>query len=166
MEHIVRISKESILEALQQVFDPEIPVISVVDLGIISNIEIDDSEHVTIYMTPTFSSCPALKLIASDIQTKAKEITGHQDIEVIIDKQSGWDTNRITEKGLGILKKFGLAPPKRYTGDLEVDSIADATCPHCNSDKTSLSSVFGSTLCRSMHYCYDCDQTFEQFKPL
>jgi ring-1,2-phenylacetyl-CoA epoxidase subunit PaaD len=156
-----------IWKSLEQIFDPEIPVISVIDLGIISDVIEDETGHITINIMPTFSGCPAIKLIASDVEAQAKKITHKDNITVFVDKYSGWNTNRITDKGRQILKDFGLSPPKRYVNELEVESILqNAVCPNCNSDHTAMRTPFGSTLCRSMHFCYECNQAFEQFKPI
>jgi ring-1,2-phenylacetyl-CoA epoxidase subunit PaaD len=162
---IENISRETVLEALKDVHDPEIPVISVVDLGIISGIEINE-EGVLIRMTPTFSGCPAIHFIQDNIRTVLIEKLHTENVEVIVDFETTWGSNRISEKGLGILKRFGLAPPKRYDKELQISDIADISCPYCDSRDTVMKSAFGSTLCRSIHYCNHCLQSFEQFKPV
>ena len=164
-DSVSKISKEEILEALQGVHDPEIPVISVVDLGIISGIDIEE-EGITVKMTPTFSGCPAIHFMQDNIRAALVEKFKTDKVEVIVDFETTWGSNRISEKGLGLLKKFGLAPPKRYSGDLKISEIADISCPYCDSKDTIMKSAFGSTLCRSIHYCNSCHQAFEQFKPV
>ncbi len=162
-------TEEEIRKALEEVYDPEIPVISVIDLGIISTVEINEADqHILVRMTPTFSGCPAIKLISSEIRSNLAKNLGLSDdhIDVLVDMKTPWTTNNISEKGREILKNFGLAPPRRYTGDLDVSTIVDVNCPYCNSENTTMNSAFGSTLCRSIHYCFDCLQSFEQFKPL
>jgi ring-1,2-phenylacetyl-CoA epoxidase subunit PaaD len=129
-----------------------------VDLGVISKVK-DLGNKILVYMTPTFSGCPAIELIAKEVREKTIQVSGYDDIEVIIDKESGWNTNMITSKGLQILNNFGLSPPKRYTGDLDVEvGLENATCPYCNKSNTAMRTPFGSTLCRSMHFCYDCNR--------
>ncbi len=157
---------ERIWKALEEVPDPEIPTLSVVDLGIVTKVDVSEGFKADITITPTFSGCPAINHIRDHIQIKVQELLPDFSVKVNVDFQTQWNTNRITDKGREILKNFGLAPPKKYTGELSVDSIANVNCPFCNSENTTLNSPFGPTLCRSVHYCFDCLQGFEQFKPL
>lgn len=161
---MVNITKEDVLEALQDVKDPEIPTISVVDLGIIRNVEVGE-RIIKITMTPTFSGCPALKIMENMVKEKITELTA-LDVEVTTNFDTQWNTNMITEKGLEGLKKHGLAPPLRHEGLVQIDMITHAECPLCGSTNTVLKSPFGPTLCRSLHYCNDCLNAFEQFKPV
>ena len=156
----------NIMQVLEEVPDPEIPVISVVDLGIITNVDVSQFPHIVITMTPTFSGCPAIQHMRNQILQKIQEKLPDNTVEVNVDFNTQWNSNMISEKGLLALKNFGLAPPKRYNNSLDVGSIADAKCPYCNSEHTTMNSPFGSTLCRAIHYCFDCKQSFEQFKPL
>jgi ring-1,2-phenylacetyl-CoA epoxidase subunit PaaD len=166
MTHLdININKAQVLDALKEVFDPEIPVLSVVDLGIIADVEITE-DGILVRMTPTFSGCPALHFIQDNIRTTLIQKLGTSKVEVILDFEASWNSNHISEEGLKILKKFGLAPPKRYSTELEIDGISDITCPYCDSSNTVMKSAFGSTLCRSIHYCNECKQSFEQFKPV
>lgn len=161
---LVNITKEDVLEALQDVKDPEIPTISVVDLGIIRNVEVGE-RIIKITMTPTFSGCPALKIMENMVKEKITELTA-LDVEVTTNFDTQWNTNMITEKGLEGLKKHGLAPPLRHEGLVQIDMITHASCPLCGSTNTVIKSPFGPTLCRSLHYCNDCLNAFEQFKPV
>ncbi|MBN8583527.1 MAG: phenylacetate-CoA oxygenase subunit PaaJ [Ignavibacteria bacterium] len=161
---LVNITKEDVLEALQDVKDPEIPTISVVDLGIIRNVEVGE-RIIKITMTPTFSGCPALKIMENMVKEKITELTA-LDVEVTTNFDTQWNTNMITEKGLEGLKKHGLAPPLRHEGLVQIDMITHAECPLCGSTNTVIKSPFGPTLCRSLHYCNDCLNAFEQFKPV
>ena len=161
---MVNITKEDVLEALQDVKDPEIPTISVVDLGIIRNVEVSE-RIIKITMTPTFSGCPALKIMENMVKEKITELTA-LDVEVTTNFDTQWNTNMITEKGLEGLKKHGLAPPLRHEGLIQIDMITHAECPVCGSTNTVIKSPFGPTLCRSLHYCNDCLNAFEQFKPV
>jgi ring-1,2-phenylacetyl-CoA epoxidase subunit PaaD len=88
------------------------------------------------------------------------------EVDVQIDFGTQWTSNKITDKGRQILADFKLAPPGKYEGELDVSSVSHAKCPHCGSENTSMNSPFGPTLCRSIHYCFDCLQSFQQFKPV
>lgn len=156
---------EHIWQALEQVPDPEIPFISVVDLGIISKVDIC-GDGIKITMTPTFSGCPAIQVIRNEIRDKVAAKLEREDVEVLVDFKTQWNSNMISEKGREALKNFGLAPPKKYKDELNVADIADVHCPHCGSENTTMNSPFGSTLCRAIHYCFNCHQSFEQFKPV
>lgn len=158
--------EKMIWSVLEQVPDPEIPTLSVVDLGIITAVELPAEKEVKVTMTPTFSGCPAINFMKQNIQSKIEEQLPDYKVEVLVDFETQWSSNRISEEGLKKLKDFGLAPPKRYKGELDVDSIADVKCPYCGSENTTMNSPFGPTLCRAIHYCFDCKQGFEQFKPL
>lgn len=160
------LTAEEILTALEDVKDPEIPTISVVDLGIITQVEVSDDMDVYVSMTPTFSGCPALKMLETLVKDRVKIIPGVKAVFVHTSFDIPWNTNRITEKGLAALKKHGLAPPPRHEGYIELDVLSDTPCPYCGSRNTTLESPFGPTLCRSLHYCKNCLQAFEGFKPV
>lgn len=151
--------------AVATVNDPEIPPLSVVDLGMIVDVEVAE-DRVTVKMTPTFAACPALDMIRKDIVEAVGE-AGFAEVQVVTVFDPPWTTDRITAEGLRKLKEFGLAPPPRI-GDrnLVQISLENVPCPHCNSTNTTLESAFGPTLCRSIHYCNACLQSFEHFKPL
>ncbi|HWA07345.1 MAG TPA: 1,2-phenylacetyl-CoA epoxidase subunit PaaD [Ignavibacteria bacterium] len=162
---LIKITKEDILEALQDVKDPEIPTISVVDLGIITGVEIDDDNFVKVTMTPTFSGCPALKIMENMVKERI-EIMNISGVEVTTNFDTPWSTNMITPKGIEGLKKHGLAPPEKHNGMVQIEILEKVKCPHCGSRNTTLKTPFGPTLCRSMHYCNECLNAFEQFKPV
>lgn len=150
-------------EALRGVTDPEIPVLSILDLGIIADVRID-SEGVTVELTPTFAGCPALDMIRDDIKEAVAKL-GDNRVTVNIVYDPPWTTDRITEAGRRTLKEFGLAPPgKRCEGGSSVPDLESVACPFCDSTDTELESLFGPTLCRSIHYCRGCLQSFEHFK--
>ncbi|MFN3528540.1 MAG: 1,2-phenylacetyl-CoA epoxidase subunit PaaD [Bacteroidia bacterium] len=155
----------AIWEAIATVMDPEIPVLSVVDLGIITEVKLLDDSRVEVFMTPTFSGCPAIKLMEKQVR-EAVEALGYTQVSVETNFDVSWSSNRISEKGREIIKNFGLAPPPKYTNEPDMELLAHTACPYCNSTNTTLKTPFGPTLCRSMHYCYDCLQAFEQFKPI
>ena len=163
-EREVVISKEEILEALQDVMDPEIPVLSVVDLGIIEEVVIED-EGITVKMIPTFTACPAIRIMQEQIREKVLSL-GFEHVKVIVDNSVAWNSDRMSDRGKKKLEKFGLGIPNRHGGEFSLEEIEHSKCPHCGSSDTTLNSLFGSTLCRSIHFCFDCKQSFERFKPL
>jgi len=149
---------------LEDVKDPEIPVLSIVDLGVITNV-IVNGENVEVEMTPTFVGCPALDIMKYEI---ISVLTSHnaREVSVKVSYREPWSTSKISEKGKNALKQFGLAPPpsSQIIGDIEV--MEHAACPRCSGTNTEIKNLFGPTLCRSIHYCHDCKEAFEQFKPL
>jgi ring-1,2-phenylacetyl-CoA epoxidase subunit PaaD len=158
------LTTEQIYRWLEEVKDPEIPVLSLVDLGVITEVTIHEGS-VRIEMTPTFVGCPALDYMKVDVKEVLKKY-GVRDVSVDVTFKKVWSTERISEKGKAALKQFGLAPPpsnKLFT-DLEI--LETAICPRCNGTNTELKNPFGPTLCRSIHYCHDCREAFEQFKPV
>jgi len=159
------VTKEEILEALEEVKDPEIPTISVVDLGIVTDIRVNDSNDVSVTLTPTFAGCPALKIIEDLVRERLLQLR-IEKVEVKTNYDVQWNTNMITEKGREMLKKHGLAPPPLHSGFVQIDVLKHVKCPYCGSTNTDLKTPFGPTLCRSLHYCNNCLQAFEQFKPV
>ena len=143
--------------------DPEIPTISIVDLGIVTGIDIKN-DFVKITLTPTFSGCPALKIMEEMVADKLNSKNIKNEVNTSFETQ--WNTNMISEKGLEALKKHGLAPPPKHKGYVELDVLSDTPCPLCDSRNTTLQTPFGPTLCRSMHYCKNCLNAFEAFKPV
>lgn len=155
----------SIWDVLQTVHDPEIPTLSVVELGMISGIEESD-QAIRVGFLPTFAGCPALHFIQFRIQKALHDAWPHKSVEVYPDRAVAWNSDQISEIGLMKLKAFGLAPPSRHGGDFNVEDITKAQCPWCDSNDTVMNSPFGGTLCRAVHHCNTCGQLFEQFKPL
>ena len=158
------LQKKKILHWLEEVKDPEIPVLSLIDLGVITDVEIDDN-HVKVKMTPTFSGCPAIDYMRADVINVLKE-KGVESIECEVSFETQWNSNMISEKGKEALKKFGLAPPPKHDLIVDLNILENVSCPYCDSENTELRNPFGPTLCRSIHYCNDCKQAFEQFKPV
>jgi ring-1,2-phenylacetyl-CoA epoxidase subunit PaaD len=159
------INEEWVLEALQEVKDPEIPVISVVDLGVISQIEISAEGAVSVGLTPTFAGCPAIDYMKADIE----KVLGEKGIEHVTVKvlySEPWSSNKITPRGKQLLKDFGLSPPPSFDGILTLEVLQNALCPKCGSNNTFMMNAFGPTACRAVHHCNNCKETFEQFKPL
>lgn len=159
-----QVDKNQIMEWLEQVKDPEIPVLSLVDLGVITSVTVQGGS-VRIDMTPTFVGCPALSAMQEEIR-KVLWGKGVDDIEISVSFTDPWTSDKISEKGKAALKSYGLAPPppRQVFADLEI--LQPAECPRCGSHNTDLRNPFGTTLCRAIHYCRDCKESFEQFKPL
>ncbi len=158
-------TEESIREALLEVKDPEIPTISIVDLGIVRKIVLDGSK-VEVTLTPTFAGCPALKIMEKLVEEKLRSNPLLSEVLVKTTFESPWNTDMISDAGRAALLKHGLAPPVKHDGYLELDVLSDTPCPYCQSRNTTLKSPFGPTLCRSLHYCNNCKQAFEGFKPV
>ncbi len=165
MNRVEALNEEEVRGWLDEVKDPEIPVLSLNDLGVITGIAIDHKGKVVVDMTPTFTGCPAMDVMKQDV-LDVLEKRGIADYEVNISFETQWNSNMISEKGRKALKDFGLAPPPEHNMIVDIDIIERANCPHCNSENTEMKTPFGPTLCRSMHYCNNCLQAFEQFKPL
>jgi ring-1,2-phenylacetyl-CoA epoxidase subunit PaaD len=153
-----------IWQLLEEITDPEIPVVSIVDLGIIRSVGIE-GDRIVVTMAPTFIGCPALHVIQQDIINKLQE-NGFMQARVNVSLSPPWTSDWITSEGRNRLKEFGLSPPSRHEGDLESAILEIARCPYCDSENTALKSSFGSTLCRAIYYCNNCLQPFEQFKPI
>jgi ring-1,2-phenylacetyl-CoA epoxidase subunit PaaD len=150
---------------LFDVKDPEIPTISIVDLGIVTNIDVTGHD-VEVTLTPTFAGCPAIKIMEQLVLDRLEKVPELNEIQVKTTFETPWNTDMISEAGHEALLKHGLAPPKKNTGYLELDVLSDTACPYCQSKNTTLKSPFGPTLCRSLHYCNNCMQAFEGFKPV
>lgn len=161
---MLTLKSDRIWEILEQVKDPEIPVVSVVEMGLIRNVGID-GDKVIITMTPTFAGCPALQVMKQAVEENLKD-SGAQEVEVKMTFSPPWSSDWILPEGRRKLKEFGLAPPQRHGGDVQAGLMEAVTCPYCDSQKTTLKNSFGPTLCRAIYYCENCQQPFEQFKPL
>ena len=158
------ITQDQIYSWLEEVKDPEIPVLSLVDLGVITNVQLSDA-GVKIEMTPTFVGCPALDMMKNEIHEVLTR-KGVDNISIEVTFRKAWTSDLISEKGKLALKKFGLAPPPSREIFTELEVLEHAACPRCNGTDTELKNAFGPTLCRSIHYCNNCKEAFEQFKPL
>ena len=159
-----QLTAETIWQILETVKDPEIPVVSVVEMGIVRDVVLAD-EAVMVTMTPTFSGCPALDVMREGIETAVRSL-GISTVTVNVTLAPPWTTDWITDEARAKLKKFGLSPPAKHGGSLDIIFYDIAPCPRCDSKNTSLKNSFGSTLCRAIYYCHDCQDAFEQFKPL
>jgi ring-1,2-phenylacetyl-CoA epoxidase subunit PaaD len=158
------ITEQAIWDALREVPDPEIPTVSVVDLGVILRVELDvPARHARVLLLPTFSGCPAIEIMRGLIRERVGRLG--LDVQVDVTREARWSSDRITEAGRAGLERAGVAPPGP-AGSAIIPLLEPAKCPHCGSRHTTLESAFGPTLCRAIAYCRDCKQPFEQFKPL
>ncbi len=160
----MKFSKAEIFTLLEDVKDPEIPVLSLVDLGVITNVSIE-GEAVHVEMTPTFVGCPALDYMKQEVIEKLQN-SGIANPTVSISFKEPWSSDKISEKGKAALKQFGLAPPPAAHLFTDIEVLEHVPCPRCEGVNTELKNPFGPTLCRSIHYCHDCREAFEQFKPV
>jgi ring-1,2-phenylacetyl-CoA epoxidase subunit PaaD len=160
------VGEAQIWEALEEIPDPEIPVVSLVDLGVIRSVDVANG-HVRIEFTPTFLGCPALEFMKRAMEEKVTELGAEPEVEVISD--DSWSTDRITPAGREKLRAAGFAPPapREVSAPKLVQLQANVfRCPYCGSTETRLENIFGPTPCRSLRYCESCRQPFEQFKTI
>ncbi len=147
--------REQILEWLAEVADPEIPVLTIMDLGIVRDVECNDS--VTVSLTPTYSGCPATEAIEASV-VAALEDRGVPDVRIKRVLSPAWTTDWISQQGRDKLRIYGIAPPERRDRPV--------ACPRCDSTNTEVVSEFGSTACKASYRCLDCLEPFEYFKCL
>jgi ring-1,2-phenylacetyl-CoA epoxidase subunit PaaD len=160
------VTAAQVWDALEEIADPEIPVISLVDLGVIRSVDVSDG-HVRVEFTPTFLGCPALEAMKRALEEKVAALGGDADVRVISD--DSWSTDKITPAGREKLRAAGFAPPapREASAPMLVQLQSKVfRCPYCNSTQTKLENIFGPTPCRSLRYCESCRQPFEQFKTI
>jgi ring-1,2-phenylacetyl-CoA epoxidase subunit PaaD len=158
------VTADRVWEALAEIPDPEIPVISLVDLGVIRAVEVTDG-RVHVAFTPTFLGCPAQEVMCDAIAESIRALGAEAEVEVVLD--DSWSTDRITPEGREKLRASGFAPPaprEASAPTLVQLERAAFRCPYCGSTDTKLENIFGPTPCRSLRYCASCRQPFEQFK--
>ena len=160
------VTEAAVWEALAEIPDPEIPVISLVDLGVVKGVAVD-GERVRIEFTPTFMGCPALDVMRARMEDAVTALGGEPDVDVLLD--DSWSTDKITSAGREKLRAAGFAPPapREATAPKLVQLRSQVfRCPYCGSTDTKLENIFGPTPCRSIRYCSSCRQPFEQFKTI
>ncbi|MDB5230398.1 MAG: paaJ [Chitinophagaceae bacterium] len=156
---------QSIWQLLESVCDPEVPVLSVIDLGIIRNIEIEN-DKVIVTITPTYTGCPAMDVISMSIRMALLE-KGFKNIQIKSVLSPAWTTDWVSEKGKEKLAAYGIAPPNTKQVVCSPDAFAEEEaiqCPRCRSYHTKLVSQFGSTACKALYQCEDCKEPFDYFK--
>ena len=162
----LRLTERAVWDALAEIADPEIPVISVVDLGVVRSVDVED-ERVRVEFTPTFLGCPALEVMRDAMADRIRSLGVEPEINVCLD--DSWSSDRITPAGREKLRASGFAPPapREATAPTLVQLQSSAhRCPYCGSTDTRLENIFGPTPCRSLRYCATCRQPFEQFKTI
>ena len=160
------VTETAVWDALAEIPDPEIPVISLVDLGVVRDVAVD-GDRVRVELTPTFLGCPALETMRTAMEEAIRELGGEPEVDVVLD--DSWSTDRITAEGREKLREAGFAPPApRQEGAPTLVQLTTAAfrCPYCGSTETRLENIFGPTPCRSLRYCRSCRQPFEQFKTI
>jgi ring-1,2-phenylacetyl-CoA epoxidase subunit PaaD len=171
--HIIqpKVIEKDIWDLMKQINDPEIPVISIVDLGIVRNVEANTSTNnskpqITITITPTYSGCPAMDVIGMNIRMKLLE-HGFKNAQVKTVLSPAWTTDWISTEGKAKLKAFGIAPPNPSHAVCDPAIFQEqevVQCPNCNSYHTRMVSRFGSTACKALYKCDDCSEPFDYFK--
>jgi ring-1,2-phenylacetyl-CoA epoxidase subunit PaaD len=146
-------SSDDVWAALAEVMDPEIPVLSVVDLGVVAEVRVQ-GEDVAVDLMPTFAACPATALIRRQVEERLRRLEGVGRVEVRLVSDPAWTSDRLTERGKELLASFGIAFP----------AAGVVRCPYCASERTERQSSFGPTLCRQVYYCTSCRQPFEAWK--
>ena len=160
------VTEAAVWDALAEIPDPEIPVISLVDLGVIRDVDVD-ARRVRIEFTPTFLGCPALEVMKGAMEEQVRALGGEPEVDVVLD--DSWSTDRITPEGREKLRAAGFAPPApREAAPPKLIQLQSQAfrCPYCGSTDTKLENIFGPTPCRSLRYCTSCRQPFEQFKTI
>jgi len=161
---LARPSDAQIWEALAEVPDPEMPVVNLVELGIVREISWEGDE-LQVTITPTFAACPAYEVMGADIIARLRQL-GVERVEVQVRQAPAWTSEWITEEARQKLTAVGLAPPPHHQGQLIQVLLDPVACPRCGSTRTSLRNSFGTTPCRMIHTCDDCQEPFESLKPL
>ena len=158
------VTEQNIWHLLEEVKDPEVPVLSIVDLGIVRQVSTED-DQINIIITPTYSGCPAMDVINMDIRLKLIE-KGYRKINIQQSLSPAWTTDWMSDEGKRKLKAYGIAPPNQKQQFCTSEMFAEEAvqCPRCSSYNTRLVSQFGSTACKAMYQCSDCKEAFDYFK--
>jgi ring-1,2-phenylacetyl-CoA epoxidase subunit PaaD len=157
---------QAISALVGSVTDPEIPVLSLADLGILRSVHADDGGHVVITITPTYSGCPAIDPIRSEVE-RVLAAAGYDDVELRTVLAPAWTTDWLSDEAREKLRRYGIAPPEPAGPDAACRLLARAPrCPRCGSEDTREVSPFGSTPCQSQHVCRACLEPFDRFKTL
>ncbi|MDF1697167.1 MAG: phenylacetate-CoA oxygenase subunit PaaJ [Saprospiraceae bacterium] len=158
------IDKLHIEDTLKQVTDPEIPVLTIQDLGIYQGFDLE-GDKIIVKITPTYTGCPAMDMISVNVKSAMQE-AGYTNVEVKLILSPTWTTDMISKDGLRKLKEYGIAPPVEKTTDKSYlsDEPKIVPCPQCESKNTEMISHFGSTACKALYKCLDCKEPFDYFK--
>lgn len=158
------LNKEDIFKLLSVIPDPEIPVISIQELGILRDVRLEGTDCIVV-ITPTYSGCPAMKVIEDDIRIKLKE-AGIENVKVELVYTPAWTTDWISDEAKEKLRVYGIAPPEHSSVDKRslTGKVRHLKCPLCNSEHVEMISQFGSTACKALYRCLDCKEPFDYFK--
>jgi len=162
---VYTIDKETIYSYLREINDPEVPVLSIIDLGIVRDVKMNDDE-IEVVITPTYTGCPAMDMITTMVKIQLATL-GFKKTKVTQILSPAWTTEWMSEEGKRKLKEYGIAPPnpKQQVCDQKLFAAAEAVqCPQCNSYHTHRISEFGSTACKALYQCDDCKEPFDYFK--
>jgi ring-1,2-phenylacetyl-CoA epoxidase subunit PaaD len=159
----IKVDEQKVWRELGNISDPEIPVLSLVDLRIIRDVSIK-GQTVSVLISPTFVGCPALEQIKDEIRNRLNAL-GCGAVEIATTYSPPWSTDMLDEKVREKLRSFGIAPPVR-TQEIPATLSVPSACPFCGSYHTHMESEFGATLCKQLFYCDDCRQSFERFKTI
>ncbi|MEO8287860.1 MAG: 1,2-phenylacetyl-CoA epoxidase subunit PaaD [Chloroflexota bacterium] len=163
------LTEAEVRKALTEVMDPEIPNLSIVDLGILRSVTLSDAS-IEVELMPTFVGCPALDVMKESVRERLGKLAPGMPVEIKVTLDEPWTSDRISEHGRAVLKQSGFAPPppmrEMPTRRNMIQLMPVVECPYCNSRNTAMENAFGPTLCRAIYYCRNCRQPFEQFKQI
>ncbi len=159
------VNSESITALLAEIPDPEIPVLSIVDLGILRKVELFGPHEIEVTITPTYSGCPAMKVIEDDIRSLLKN-NGFDQIRIQTTLSPAWTTDWISDAAKERLRAYGISPPEKTSVDKNslLGKNRTINCPQCGSPATEMISQFGSTACKALYRCLSCKEPFDHFK--
>lgn len=158
----ILVNAKEIYKLLEDVKDPEIDTVSILDLGMVENVSVSGAD-VSVKILPTFLGCPALPIIQKNVEIAINQLPNVESVSVEFLRSPSWTSDRITEKGKVGLKVFGIAPPPRQ---MKEDGTWHVDCPYCESTYVTMENIFGPTACRSILYCKSCKNPFEAMKPM
>jgi ring-1,2-phenylacetyl-CoA epoxidase subunit PaaD len=158
------LDEQTVWSELSKIQDPEIPVLTLVEMKIIRSVKVESGE-VSVVMSPTFIGCPALEHMKDEIRRRLGEL-GCETVNIAMTFSPPWSTDMLDEPVLEKLRAYGIAPPPRFEGDIVETLAKPVPCPFCGSEQTRVQSTFGATLCKQMFVCESCRQPFERFKPV
>jgi ring-1,2-phenylacetyl-CoA epoxidase subunit PaaD len=160
---------DALFGVLRGIPDPEVPALDIVELGIVRRVELSPDGAVTVEVTPTYSGCPAMRMIEQEI-VAALHANGYDRVELRTVYSPAWTTDWLTDSAKAKLKAYGIAAPDHTVAEQALvpltSSVRRVACPYCGSSNTERKSEFGSTACKAIHYCHHCQQPFEEFKAI
>lgn len=155
-------SKEEILEILSAIADPEIPVVSIQEIGMLRDVVVSEDGY-EVFLTPTYTGCPAMGIIEADIKALLEE-KGITPVKVTLIYSPAWSTDWMSDEAKEKMRKYGIAPPAHSSCGSIFKTEQEVVCPHCSSQDTEMISRFGATACKALYKCNSCKEPFEYFK--